>query len=365
MDSLEKTLFSILRLGLGNSTIDDENLSNFIMLSENQWAMIGEMAQEQGVLGVLVDGIELLDATHFGLTRSLPVQIKLQWIGSVLQGYEAGNKLQLLVIDDLQKKWASAGIRMMIMKGQAIGTYYPNPLHRCPGDIDCYLFDNYTKGNELAKTFADKVDEGWYKHSQIAYKGQIIENHQFFAHNREGRRYKQLNQLLCDSLKIAELDTLRDTGALLPTPLFNALFLTYHSLMHFLIEGLRLKQLLDWAMFLKRDADLINWPDFYLLCGKYHLRRFVDVATDIAVHNLGVNITNPRIVVSSPFTPKVIHSALHDKDYVFSSGEGGWHNRCHIVKNLIKYRWKYHDIYESSVTMQLCQLGFGFLFKKE
>ena len=96
----------------------------------------------------------------------------------------------------------------MLMKGQALATYYPEPKHRCPGDIDCYLFDNYSKGNEVARKWADKVDESWYKHSVISYHGQSIENHQFFVHTREGRISKELNKHLCALLDDCEFKSL-------------------------------------------------------------------------------------------------------------------------------------------------------------
>ena len=251
------------------------------------------------------------------------------------------------------------------MKGMAIGTYYPVPKHRSPGDIDCYLFEDYAKGNEDAKAWADDVNEGWYKHSQITFQGELIENHQYFVHTREGRRSKQLEKELCEFLKVENFDKLPGTNVLLPPPMFNALFLTYHALTHFLEEGLKLKQLLDWAMFLNRDADKVDWPEFYRICDKYHLRRFADVTTDIAVHYLGVKIDNPQITINSPYTQKVLHSTLYDKDYVFSSGEGGWANRWHIVKNLFKYRWKYHQIYQHTVLRQLWFFATGYLFKTE
>ena len=364
---MEKELFALLRLGLGNTTVEEENLSNFIMLSTGQWARIGELAQEQGVLGVMMDGIDCLDATSYGATRQLSKKQKLEWIGSVLSGYETANMQQLKVIDAIQRLWAEAGIRMMLMKGMAMGMYYPNPKHRSPGDIDCYLFEEYAKGNELAKKWADRVDEGWYKHSQISYGGQIIENHQFFVHTREGKKSRQLNHLLINLLSVdgSVLRELPGTGALLPPPMFNAVFLTYHALAHFLEEGLRLKQILDWAMFMKRDADKVDWPGFYAICEKYHLRRFAEVATDIAIHYLGVKLNNPQIVTQSPYTAKVIHSTLHDKDYVFSSGQSGWANRWHIVKNLFKYRWKYREIYQHSVLGQLWGYAVGFIFKTE
>jgi len=359
---MEKELFALLRLGLGNTTAEQENLSDFIMFTFAQWASLGEIAQEQGVLGVMLDGIDRLDSTNYGATRELSKELKLERIGNVLNGYEARNQHQLAVIKDLQNRWAETGLQMMVMKGQAMGTYYPNPKHRAPGDIDCYLFEGYAKGNEDAKIWADKVDEGWYKHSVISYKGEIVENHQFFVHTREGKKSKQFNQVLVDALNVRDFDRLSETDALLPPPLFNSLFLTYQALVHFLEEGLRLKQILDWAMFLKRDADKVDWKEFYKICDKFHFRRFADVMNDIAANLLGVEF---NLALSGPYTEKVLQSTLNDKEYVFSSGERGWRNRFHIVKNLFKYRWKYHEIYQHSIFWQLLLFAVGFVFKNE
>ena len=362
---MEKELFALLRLGLGNSEPEKENLSDFIMLPALQWERIGDLAQEQGVQGIMLDGIDCLEATGYGATRELSKEQKLEWIGTVLQGYESRNQHQMAVINDLQKKWSESGLQMMVMKGQAMGSYYPNPTHRCPGDIDCYLFDGYAKGNEAAKAWADKVDEGWYKHSVISYKGETIENHQYFVHTREGKRSKQLNQVLVDSLKVDAFERIPGTDVLLPPVMFNALFLTYHAMAHFLEEGLRLKQILDWAMFLKRDGDKVNWNEFYRICDQFHFRRFANIMNDIAVHYLGVKLYDAHITITSPYTEKVLLSTFNDKDYVFGSGKSGWANRWHIVRNLFKYRWKYNKIYQRSVIWQLWWYTVGFVFKTE
>jgi len=365
-------LFALLRLGLGTKKdIQKENISDLFLATEKQWEQLLETARFQGVLGVVFDGLQAIinDLGPSCFSRSFsPDKWKmfiLQWIGEVQQVYEGGNIQQMIVADSIQRRWSEAGIRTMLMKGLAMGTYYPDPKHRCPGDIDCYLFDDYAKGNETAKAWADKVDEGWYKHSVIAYGGQTIENHQFFVHTREGKKSKQLNQTLCDILKDVHFETLPGTQVLLPPPMFNALFLTYHAQAHFLEEGLRLKQLLDWAMFLKRDADKIDWQEFYSICERYHLRRFADVATDIAVNYLGITLDNLQIVTKSSYTEKVLYSTLHDKDYVFNSGKSGWANRWHIVRNLFKYRWKYNEIYQQSILKQMWWYATGFLFKSE
>lgn len=368
----EKILFALLRLGVGTSSdVREENISDLLFYSEEEWKRLEEISVSQGVSGVALDGIKVVmdELGSDCFTRNVSAdrwkQFILQWIGRVMQGYEAGNMQQMVVVDEIQRRWAKSGIQMMLIKGLATGVFYPDPKHRCPGDIDCFLFDDYAKGNEVARAWADNVDEGWYKHSVIAYGGQTIENHQYFVLTREGRKSKQLNRVLCGTLRNVQFELLSGTEVLLPPPMFNALFLTYHAQSHFLEEGLRLKQLLDWAMFLKRDADKVDWPEFYSICERYHLRRFADVATDIAVNYLGITLDNLQIVTKSPYTEKVLYSTLHDNDYVFNSGKSGWANRWHIVRNLFKYRWKYNDIYQQSIIKQMWWYVTGYLFKSE
>ena len=166
-------------------------------------------------------------------------------------------------------------------------------------------------------------------------------------------------------MKNVAFEKLLGTGVLLPPPVFNAVFLTYHALAHFIGEGLRLKQILDWAMFLKREATLVDWNEFYNICDKYHFRRFVYVMNDIAVNYLGVALSNQDLITNSPYTLKVIQSTLYDKDYVYGSGKSDWSNRFHLVRNLWTYRWKYRDIYEMTPLRQLWYYVTGFILKTE
>lgn len=362
---MEKELFALLRLGLGNSTTEEEAVSDFIMLSANQWARIGEMAQKQGVLGIMLDGVEKLSDSGYGATRDLPIELKLKRIGEVLQ-VEQANRQQMAVMNDLAERWSRNGCRVMVMKGQANGTFYPKPEHRLPGDIDCYLFENYARGNDIAREMGAEVDEGWYKHSQIHYKGEMFENHQFFVHTRDGKRGKRLNQELVEALSVQDSGFKFQGSVMYPPVQWNAMFLTYHACAHFLSEGLRLKQILDWAMFLKAHQKDVDWDAFYGFCERNHLRRFADAMNAIVVKYLGIQVSSFKFHVSdSPYAEKILHNALYEDDYVFSSGESGWENRWHIVTNLFKYRWKYEDVYQMSIYKQLWFYITGFIFKTE
>ena len=364
---MEKELFALLRLGLAITTTEKENLSDFIVLTADKWVRIGDLARKQGVLGIMLDGVDKLETTRYGLTRELTAAKKLEWIGEVLQ-IEQRNRQQIVVMNDLAGKWKQQGCRVMVMKGQTNGVFYPIPKHRNPGDIDCYLFENYARGNEIARQEGAKVDESWYKHSVINYKGETFENHQYFVHTRDGKRGKRLNEELVEQLKkkSEEIKVIPGTVVEMPSVQWTAMFLTYHACAHFISEGLRLKQILDWVMFLNVHQSDVNWGAFYAFCDRNHLRVFADAMNTIAVKYLGIKVKREGIeVTESLYAGKIMKSALYDEDYVFNSGKSGWANRLHLVKNMFHYRWKYKEIYQTSVWKQLWWYASGYLFKTE
>ncbi len=367
---MEKDLFTLLRLGLTITTTEEENLSDFIMLTAGQWLRIGDLARKQGVLGIMLDGVERLEATRYGLTRELKATQKLEWIGEVVQ-VEQRNHQQIVVMNDLAEKWKKEGCLVMVMKGQANGVFYPKPEHRTPGDIDCYLFENYVRGNEIARQEGANVDESWYKHSVINYKGETFENHQYFVHTRDGKRGKRLNWEFVDGLRAHDSWFTDERAQLtkytyIPPVQWTAMFLTYHACAHFISEGLRLKQILDWAIFLKVHQNDVDWVAFSAFCDRNHLRVFADAMNAIAVKYMGIKVKTESLeVIESPYMDKIMHSALYDEDYVFNSGKSGWANRLHLVMNMFHYRWKYEEIYQTNVWKQLWWYVSGYLFKTE
>lgn len=151
----------------------------------------------------------------------------------------------------------------------------------------------------------------------------------------------------------------------MPPVQWTAMFLTYHACAHFLTEGLRLKQVLDWATFLKAHQNDVNWKEFYAFCESYHLKIFAETITAISCAYLGVEISNPSIIKDSIHTEKVLNSILYDDDYIYSENECGWKEKWHIVRNLFHYRWKYEEIYNEIVWKQLWYYASGYLFKTE
>ena len=365
-------LLSLLKLGIGTIKASDEDCQKLLQLSMQEWRNVMVLAERQGVLAIAVDGLQALMETHkeeLLAIKEAPAKWQmwlLEIIGQLTQ-YEMMNRLQKKVIAKLSEIWAAEGIRMMVFKGQANAALYPKPEHRAVGDIDCWLFGDAEKGDEIAKVHGADVLFDWYRHSKIAYKGETIENHRVMSHTRGSKKKQKMEGVLRSMLNSADLPMIDGCGkALMPSPQFNACFLTYHGLHHFTSEGLRMKQILDWAMFLQKEQNEVDWKQYNDFCKRYKLDRFAAVMNFIASEYLGAHINSSDIMVDGTFAEKIIQSTLYDDDYLFNSGKSDWTVRWLLVKNMLtRDKWKYRDIAQQNVWMQLWQNITGFISNKD
>lgn len=364
----QDNIFLLLRLGLGTDHSDSATVSALRALPLPELRELFDIAHKQSVTGIAVDGLfnsnELSD-TPCAIDEKENEDYRYALLGEQYNYEQAATK-QKAVLSKISGIWKNKGLRPMLMKGWANSLYYPVPFHRTTGDIDVFMLDNgYESGNDALAEAGAKVDTHWYKHSQIRCFGQMIENHRKFVHTRDGRRSKELDDELRALTVQDSYNMFPETEICLPPVQFNALFLTYHSMAHFLSEGITLKHVADWAIFLKAEWKNVDWKAFNEKCERYHMKRYADVMNDIAVHKLGVDLDETVVNTSSPYTQRVIDSIFNDDDKVFSSGKSGWHNRFKIVSNTIKYSWKFHKIYRGPVCVKLWQYLAGYLFKNE
>lgn len=349
-------LFATLNSALFGAPVKEEA---YRYLSETEWQSLFKLATRQGVLAIAYDVIlQLPNNCH------PPRNINLAWALSV-EAIEDRYKKQLLGAKYLAEVWNSAGIKTVVMKGIALGQYYPVPEHRECGDFDCYLLnDKYEEGNLIAEQHGAKVNREWYKHSQIYFREMMAENHLFLVTTRKGKSTKYLNKILINCLN-KELQYFPNSKILLPTTEFNALFVTYHSFAHFMSEGITLRHLCDWACFIKAEENNIDWGNFYNLCKRFQFDRFVDVSNAIIATYFGIEFQNKAIICSSPYTDKVIQDILFEDSKIFSGGKGKWRKRLKLITNIYNYSWKFRDIGYSSSTKYLLKIVVGFLLKRE
>ena len=327
-------------------------------LSAEEWKLLFQVAARQGVLAIVYDVVSRLPQE-----AQPPRNINIKWALSA-EAIENRYELQRKTSALLAELWAEQGIRTVVMKGLAMGTYYPNPAHRECGDLDCFLGEGYELGNKLCEQIGAKVDRSYYKDSTIRYRGLLVENHRFFLPIRGSRKVKELERHL-ERISVGEQARyVPDTKLIVPTPDFNALFLTMHGLNHFLTEGVKLRHILDWALLLKAEQNNINWEEFYYWADKMHLTRFADALTAISVERLGLEITNPAIHTTSPYAERVLDDVLFKSEGLFNKGYSAWKSRFIQVHNKFESAWRYHKIYQKSIAIELIKSVWAFCFER-
>ena len=354
----ENILFQLLRIAIGAEEALAFNAEGV------EWTNVYTLARKQGVLAIAFDGLTKLFEQDNAFAKAFLQPLKLQWINAVFS-IEQRYERQRTVCSELVAKWAEQGIKTLCLKGMAFSTYYPEPSHRECGDFDCYLYDDYAKGNTIAQELGAKLDESMYKHSEMIYRKVMIENHRFIVAVRGGKKMKNLHALLDDIARNEECRSIFDTNIEMPSPMFNALFLNHHALIHFLSEGIRLRHILDWALFLKSEQNNLDWERFYALCEEYEMRSFVDCMTALAVELFGIKIESGNIVTTSPYAERVLDSIINEDNAVFSQSVGAWRKRFMLVKNLFASRWKYRAFSTQGVISKFISLVWGFLTHPE
>ncbi len=354
----EALLFYLLRLGL--NTEEPVNVPHH-EISIN-WREVIEQGVRHGVGVIQFDGLQ---ASYAILGRSLQMPDKgdmMSWYAHTLQ-IEQRCAQQYTLASELTKLYQNNGIRTIVLKGIAAGQNYPIPNHRPCGDFDCFLMDDYERGNSIARNAGVKVDDSYYIHSKIQYKELTVENHQYCTTIRRGRKAKEFERLLHSLLKDSMPCYIGDTAMEIAPTMFNALFLTYHAKKHFVSEGIALRHLTDWAMLLHHHNDDINWQDFRDICREYDYDIFADAMTRLSRKLLHINV------------PKTYHLENDDRRDHFlleeimtdrrNQDDGGiWMQRVAVFKTIFNNRRRYDTFSRGTYLKYIVQLVSGFFFDR-
>lgn len=352
MCSIEETFLQLIRLGIGVKT-------NASIPDDVRWDEVEPLAEQQGLLAILLDGVELL------AEESRPKnELLLQWIGSVIQD-ELLFSLQKEVAVKMAKLFYQNGIKTYVLKGTVISECYPKSSHRVSADIDCYLlpeksdFDAWSLGNDLIQAKGFRVNTEFYKNSSFEISGVNIENHQFLTPFRGNKRLAEFEKLLQFYMSRDKgEDVMEGTYLYRPPVMVTSLFLIEHAYSHFLHTGLTWRFVLDWMLFRKKHVSEIDWNTFDALIDEFGFRKFYDSFYRIGRYLFGdlteTNLTKTdKRMLSDIWTPLDLHETVY-----------GIKGKLSMVGNTWRARWKYHYFAEISMIHALWIQVKGFLFIK-
>ena len=247
----EQMLFALLRASLHER---EPEQGFFQGVSGEDWRRCYRMAIDHGVMALAWDGV-------MKLPKELqpPLAVKIPWATGV-EAYEKRYHRYCSTVDEVSRLYAAHGISTMQLKGVGFSTIYPVPCHREGGDIDIYTYSadrnqmSDQEANKLADTLMKeqgvKVEAHSPKHSNFYYKGIPFENHKIFLNVGIYKVAVQVDKMLQENMA-PTMASLAKGEVMVPSPLFNTLFIAFHALQHY-GDGLALHHLCDWVMILRR-----------------------------------------------------------------------------------------------------------------
>ena len=277
-----------------------------VMSDGVDWNELKDLAEKQGLGAVVLDGVEKLNEQ-----QRPPKVFLLEWIGETLQGYEYRYEQYCKAIAELAGFYNSHGYKMMVLKGYACALNWPKPEHRPSGDIDIWLFGQQKEADAaLVKERGIEIDSSHHHHTIFYWGDFMVENHYDFvnvhAHRSSAEMEKVFKELGQDDSQVIEV---YGEKVYLPSENLHALFLIKHMVSHFAAAEISLRQVLDWAFFVEKHTEEIDWGWLKGMIDKFSMDDFVCCINAICVEDLGFDAS---IFHGVQFNPTLKDRILED-----------------------------------------------------
>ena len=345
MTSKTHDLFlSLVRLGIGHT--DSTNFTDKV-----DWVALKTLADQHGLSAVVLDGLNEVSKSNSQLS-TLNSQLKLSWIGEVMQCYEQRYVQYEKTIGNLAGWYNLHGYKMMVLKGYACSLDWPNPKHRPCGDIDIWLFGKQREADDmLSKEKGIKVDTSEHHHTVFCWQDFMVENHYDFLNVYQHKSsaemeivFKELGQ--DDSCFI----DLYGEKVYLPPINFHALFLLRHSMCHFAAESITLRQLLDWAFFVKSHSPEIDWEWLEGVIDQYGMKRMFGIYNAICVGDLGFDVKLfPRVQFNPTLKDRVLKEILSPQYPITNLPKNVFKRVLFKIRRWKDSAWKHELCYKDSL----------------
>lgn len=238
--------FALLRDALWHS---EKNLPK--ELSSDTLAELFSIAEKQTVSGLVVDAI----------TRN-NINMDVDWVLDALGLLEQIKRQSMTVnngVTSLHQLLSTSGVNYIVVKGQVIASYYPNPLLRQSGDVDYYCSKEYFPKSQDVVGRAWKVNtdtDKSFKHCHFNYNGVTYEGH-FRLLSLYSKKSQAYWQKLLDSDEggIAMIDGVAIKSL---SPTLHTLYIFLHLYNHLINLGVGLRQFCDIAVMMRYAKDQID-----------------------------------------------------------------------------------------------------------
>ena len=282
METHKKLFFEILQCGLWGKPVEMKATKEGIR-------DVVKIAHAQAVLAIVADVIisndEWDDCLTDGETKALR-----RFVLSNLSTSRSWNIAVQKIISELR----SNNIEPVLLKGQGIAQYYPNPDLRQCGDIDLYVpLRDFERTCEVMLEMASEEEKTkaflLKKHFQVKVGKVPIEIHRFtdiYYPKKLDRIYQQFSDegVTVDVVPVSLFDIKVST----PSVTFNVFYVFSHFWHHFVSEGVGLRQICDWTVLIHHSYGKIDTERLRDMLNRLGLMKIWATFGCIAVDFLGL-----------------------------------------------------------------------------
>lgn len=237
-------------------------------LEVEQWKEVVRLSYEHKVSALAVDGLQASQYDPYkGLDGAQAAALKAvldPWRMDV-ENTENSYAYYVEALKTLCQLFKDNGLTPILLKGYGLSLNYPKPSHRGAGDIDLFLMDKdgrlaTEQGVALmARLLGIKAHKEQH-HYAFAFLGLSVELHYDVTDvlwNSESETYmvERLREMVLEGCTPCP----GIESALLPSAMFNAVFLMRHSFGHCTTASCKMRQYVDWMLFVQRHHPEVDW----------------------------------------------------------------------------------------------------------
>jgi len=253
-------------------------------LTAEEWGAVVDEAQRQAVAGLAISSLVRFNVA-LGQERALKSYSLLM---QIKQRNAFMNKQMASFVGFMNKR----ELPFAVVKGQVVGSDYPNPDVRTSGDIDFYCDSTtFPKAKAAFEKMLgrDLSHDQSAKHVEFEAGGVIYELHSMLSEFAHKPYQDYLNRIVEEDVR-TNTATVDVDGTAVPTlsPTMNALYIFVHIYYHLITSGVGLRQLCDLAVFIHAHRDEIDKAQLDEWLGGLGLRKGYTAMGAALVEALGL-----------------------------------------------------------------------------
>lgn len=351
----QQQFLELLRAGLWGTPADPALFTE----EATDWKEILRIAKEQTVQVIVADGIETLPKEKWppkqAMIRLMMTRVKTSQMHTLL------NTTLCQVVNALNAE----GIPSVLLKGQGVARNYRIPESRMCGDIDLYVGEeNYKRACTVVAGLSPQEGALGLEtamHQHVTLNGVEIEIHHiadFMGYKKEKDELQSWVDRCMNMKSIPSTDNIwRNAGTdiCLPPHTYNSFFILHHIVRHLATEGIGLRQICDWTLYLHKHHEEIDAAELEEKLQTFKMKELWDEFSLLATDILGLPADNLPLTIkstSSAKTPLLIN-------HILETGNFGHYASERIdpsEKVLIKRKWRSFRI-QSSRLFKLYQIS--------